>query len=76
MYLAHGVGVPEVQAPVHVRVREGHHELLLGRAVLVEFGLGLEDLVSLPALLGRPLHRRQPVPSRERLGLLCAGGGA
>lgn len=61
--------MPEVQTTVHVGVREGHHELLLGRAVLVELGLGLEDLVGLPALLGRALHSGQPVSSHERLGL-------
>lgn len=68
--------MPEVQAAVHVGVREGDHELFLGGAVLVELGLGLEDLVRLPALLGRPLHRGQPIPSRERLGLLCGGVGS
>lgn len=63
----------EVQAAVHVGVREGDHELFLGGAVLVELGLRLEDLLRLPAFLGRALHRRQPIPSRERLRLLCAG---
>lgn len=70
-HLAHGVGVSKVQSSVHVRVRKGHHELVLGRAVLVELGLGLENLVGLPTRLGRALHGGQSVPSCERLGLLC-----
>lgn len=60
-----------MEASVHVGVRKGHHELFLGRAVLVEFRLRLENLVGLPARLSRTLHGRKPVPPCERLGLLC-----
>lgn len=61
----------EMQAPVHVGVRERDHKFLLGGAVLVELGAGFEYPFPGPALLRRAFHRGETISPGEGFGFLC-----